>query len=259
MKFFRIARKISVVFAVAALAFCTVPAFAAKEKAAANAETLPATCIPTSREDVKWWKERNDKFNAIAQERSAKILFLGDSITHLWEGGNAQKWMDGTKAWEKYFEPLDALAFGISGDKTENVIWRIDNGNLSGKMNPKLIVLMIGTNNWQNKPEDTALGIKTILDRIKKVQPKAKVLLLAIFPRGADKNDPKRLKNNEVNKIIKKFADNKRVFWADIGNKFLEKDGTLPKTVMPDLLHPNGDGYEIWAKAILKDVKRLAK
>lgn len=220
-------------------------------------ENVPTTCIPVSRENQAWWKTRNASFNIIAQSERAKatkIVFLGDSITHNWE-------IPGREFWEKYFAPLDAVNFGISGDKTENILWRIRSGNFSGKMNPKLIVLMIGTNNWRDEASATARGVKQILEELKKSEPQAKILLLAIFPRGADKNDAGRQKNEAVNAIIKNYADNRRVFWQDINDVFLSKDAaqTLPRSLMPDLLHPSAEGHRLWAEAILSNVKKLSK
>jgi beta-glucosidase len=115
---------------------------------------------------------------------------------------------------------------------------------------------MIGTNNTGHRPlekespEDTVAGIKAILDRLGEKAPNSKVLLLAIFPRGATSADQARVRNEKVNAAIEKFADNKRVFWMNINDKLLEPDGTLSKEIMPDLLHPNAKGYEIWAEAI---------
>lgn len=223
----------------------TIPAVAASE---------PSTCVPVSRDSIPWWKERNASFNALAQARNAKIVFLGDSITHNWE-------KPGKAIWEKTFAPMDAVNFGCSGDKTEHVLWRIENGNFSGKMNPELIVLMIGTNNWNDDAKATAQGIKKILDALKKSEPQAKILLLAIFPRGATKDDAKRKTNEKVNAQIKKYADGRRVFWQDINAVFLEKDAekTLPRSVMPDLLHPNTEGHQRWADAVLPTIRKLVK
>lgn len=220
----------------------------------AQAEKEPKTCVPASRENQEWWKTRNNAFNVIAKNRNAKIVFLGDSITHNWE-------IPGRESWEKHFAPLDAVNFGISGDKTENVLWRIESGNFSGKMNPKLIVLMIGTNNWRDEPGATAQGVKKILKVLQKSEPQAKILLLAVFPRGANKDDAARKKNDLVNAEIEKYADGKRVFWMNINDIFLEKDDarTLPKSVMPDLLHPNAEGHRRWAEAVLPTVKKLSK
>ena len=242
------------IFAVCPLAGTSV--FAAAEKAE---QKVPATCIPASRENLGWWKNMNDSFNAIARERNAKIVFLGDSITDLWRRAPSAR--GGKAIWNAQIEPLGAVNFGISGDKTENILWRLDSGNLSGKMSPKLVVLMIGTNNWKNRPEDTASGVKAILEKIRAAHPKTKVLLLAVFPRGADKNDARRQTNEKLNGMIEKFADNRSVYWLNINKVFLEKDEaeTLPRTVMPDLLHPNEEGYRRWADAILPTLKRLSR
>lgn len=233
------------------------PAFAAEKES--PQKNLPETCVPAGREHIGWWKQMNDSFNATANERNAKIVFLGDSITDLWRRPAKQR--GGKEIWDAEIAPLNAVNFGISGDKTQNILWRLDSGNLSGKMSPKLIVLMIGTNNWQNAPEDTAKGVKTILEKIQVLHPKTKILLHAVFPRGADNTDAKRQTNEKLNKIIKKFADNRRVFWLDINKVFVEKDKaeTLPRSVMPDLLHPNAEGYRRWADAVLPTVKRLAR
>lgn len=238
-------------FAAITLAFAGIAVLAS---APATAAELPSTCVPVSRDSIPWWKERNAAFNATAQARNAKIVFLGDSITHNWE-------KPGKATWEKFFEPLDAVNFGCSGDRTEHVLWRIENGNFAGKMNPKLIVLMIGTNNWNDPAEATAQGVKKILAALKKSEPQAKILLLAIFPRGATKVDAKRQKNEAVNALIKKYADGRRVFWKDINAVFLEKDKaeTLPRSVMPDLLHPNAEGHRRWAEAVLPTVKKLSR
>jgi lysophospholipase L1-like esterase len=211
-------------------------------------------------------EKRHESFNEIAKKGEAQLVFLGDSITHGWDG-------KGKTIWEQTWAPLKAANFGIGGDRTEHVLWRIDHGNFDG-IKPKEIVLMIGTNNTghQGRPQkeldgavyecnaqQTAEGIKAIIARLQQKCPEAKVLLLAIFPRGANKDDKFRQQNEATNAIVKGFADNKSVFFLDIGDKFLEPDGTLPKSVMPDLLHPNEKGYQIWSDAIEAKVKELLK
>ena len=209
-------------------------------------------------------EKQHQSFNEISKEGKAEVVFLGDSITAGWAGR-------GKEAWETYFEPLGAVNFGIGGDRTEHILWRLDNGNYDG-LKPKLTVLMIGTNNtghegramkehggavYTSSAEDTAKGIAAILKRFEEKQPEMKVLLLAIFPRGADQSDAKRKKNEAINEIISGFADNERVFFLNINESFLEEDGTLSKEIMPDLLHLSNAGYEIWAKAIEGKVKAL--
>ncbi len=197
------------------------------------------------------WMKRHEKFNEIAKKGEAELVFFGDSITQGWEGGGAKK------VWEKHYGNRKAANFGIGGDRTQHLLWRIDNGNFDG-IKPKLVVLMIGTNNSNSdKPEMIADGVKAILDRLAKKVPDTKVLVLGIFPRGKDNDDRLRKVNAAATEIFKKAADDKRVFFLDIGAKFLKEDGTLEKEIMPDLLHLSGKGYEIWAESIEAKVKEL--
>jgi lysophospholipase L1-like esterase len=211
-------------------------------------------------------EKRHESFNEISKKGEAELVFLGDSITHGWEG-------KGKAVWEKTWAPLKAANFGIGGDRTEHVLWRLEHGNFDG-LKPKEIVLMIGTNNtghqgrpqkeldgavYQCTAQQTADGVKAIVAKLKEKCPGAKILVLAIFPRGATPADKFRQQNEETNAIIKNLADNKTVFFLDINAKFLEADGTLSKDIMPDLLHPNEKGYEIWAEAIAPKVKELLK
>jgi lysophospholipase L1-like esterase len=229
------------------------------------AETAKNLAINPKPRDAGWMK-RHESFNAISKKGEAQLVFLGDSITQGWEG-------NGKEVWAKTWAPLKAANFGIGGDRTEHVIWRLQNGNFDG-IKPKLVVLMIGTNNTghQGRPtaehggvayvssvEQTAEGVKMILDILGKNLPEAKVLMLGIFPRGATKEDAMRKQNVATNNLISGFADNKRVFYMDIGNTFLQPDGTLPKEIMPDLLHLSAQGYQMWADAIEGKVKELMK
>lgn len=211
-------------------------------------------------------EKRHESFNEISKKGEAELVFLGDSITHFWES-------KGKAVWEKYWAPLKAANFGISGDRTEHVLWRLEHGNYDG-LKPKLTVLMIGTNNtghqgrsqkeldgavYQCTAEQTAEGVKQIVETLKKKCPGMKILILGIFPRGADNNDKFRQQNVATNVMISKLADGSTVFFEDIGQKFLTPDGVLSKEIMPDLLHPNEKGYEIWAEAIEGKVKELLK
>jgi beta-glucosidase len=118
---------------------------------------------------------------------------------------------------------------------------------------PKVAVLMFGTNNTGHRQEDpktTAAGIKRNIEELQKRLPDTKILLLAIFPRGEKPDDKLRQINDKINTIIAGFADNQKVFFANLNQAFLQPDGTLSRDIMPDLLHPNEKGYEIWAKAM---------
>ncbi len=195
---------------------------------------------------------RHDRFNATSKEGKATLVFLGDSITQSWEGG-------GKVVWDRYYANRNAANFGVSGDRTENVLWRLDNGNFDG-LSPKLIVVMIGTNNTGHRKDpaaETAAGVAAILDRLKAKCPKSKILLLAIFPRGETKTDELRVINDETNRLIRTLADGKRVVWKDVSDKFLDASGAMKKDLMPDLLHPNTQGYEVWAAAMEPEIRRL--
>lgn len=196
--------------------------------------------------------QRHERFNAISKEGKAKLVFLGDSITQGWEGA-------GKAAWDEHFAPLGAANFGIGGDRTEHVLWRLDHGNFDG-LSPALIVVMIGTNNAgarRDPPADTAAGIRAIVERLRAKCPASKILLLGIFPRGDKADDVFRRLNDEVNALIAPIADGERVFYKDIGAVFTDASGTPRKDLMPDWLHLSPEGYQRWAGAIQADVTRL--
>jgi len=250
--------------------------------------------------------KRHEKINDRAKQGDVDLLFIGDSITDGWQGG-------GKEVWQKYYGNRKAMNAGIGGDRTQHVIWRLDNGNIDN-IHPKLAVLMIGTNNSNgndNTAEEIGEGITTIVKRLRDKLPETKVLILAIFPRGpvsdaqlekvatqnikrrieqaekaaaasgktaSSEDDKKKMedaelpgekakvlentkaqrkKNADASAIAAKLADNKMVFFLDINDKFLKPDGELPNDIMPDLLHPNPKGYEIWAEAIEPKVAEL--
>jgi beta-glucosidase len=146
---------------------------------------------------------------------------------------------------------------GFSGDRTEHVLWRLEHGEIDG-LTPKLAMIMIGTNNsGSNTPEDIAEGVKAIVCKLRSQLPDMKILLLGVFPRGADDEDRLRQVNAKTNEIIAKLADGKNVVYLDIGPKFLGPRGTLSKEIMPDRLHPNRRGYQIWAEAVEPTVAKL--
>jgi lysophospholipase L1-like esterase len=207
------------------------------------------TAVVPAPKDVK----RHEGFLEIAKKGNVDVLFLGDSITDGWRGS-------GKQVWEKNYAPLKAANFGIGGDRTQHVLWRLRNGELDG-INPKVAVLMIGTNNLGgNTDEQIAEGVKTIVEEIHKQKPETKVLLLGIFPRGASAKDPARTKIKEINEMISKLDDGgKHVKYLDIGDKFLDGEGNLSKDIMPDYLHPNAKGYEIWAEATDPTLKQMLK
>ena len=221
----------------------------AQESKKENSATKPA---PRD----KNWEKRHETFVGIAKRGNVDLLFLGDSITDAW-GGEGHGTNGGHKIFTSKFVPMKAANFGIGGDRTQHVIWRLQNGELNG-IKPKVVQLMIGTNNsngTDNTAEEIADGVKGIIEEIKKKSPSTKVLLLAVFPRNTGKDDAAKKiqkdKIDKVNSIISKLDDGgKSVKFLDIGSKFKDASGALPKELMPDQLHLSEKGYEIWANAV---------
>jgi len=200
---------------------------------------------------MDWWAARHEGVKARVQQGDVDLLMIGDSITHGWDGG-------GKALWEKYYAPRKAVNMGFSGDRTQHVLWRLDHGEIDG-ISPKLAVIMIGTNNSNgedNTAEEIADGIKAICAKLRAELPQMKILILAIFPR-APQPCPQREKNAKASELASKIADGKMIHYLDINAKFLEPDGTLPKEIMPDFLHPNTKGYQIWAEAMEPKIAEL--
>ncbi|MBU4459785.1 MAG: acetylglucosamine-6-sulfatase [Verrucomicrobia bacterium] len=211
---------------------------------AVGSAQVPATTT-TDRLNEAWWKTRHEAKYAEVVKGGYDLVFLGDSITQGWEGS-------GKTTWAKYYAHRKALNIGYSGDRTEHVLWRLENGEIEG-LSPKLVVIMLGTNNTGHRkdpPEQTAAGMRMILDLLKEKMPTAKFLLLAVFPREEKPDGALRRINDGVNAIYKTLADGDRVTYMDINAGMLDPDGTLTREIMPDLLHPKEKGYGIWAAAM---------
>jgi len=209
--------------------------------------------MPAAPKKGDWKMKRHEEMNQKAQSQSHDLIFIGDSITQGWEG-------KGQGVWNKYYGKRKTLNLGISGDRTEQVIWRLNHGNLAKQKKAKAAVVMIGTNNTghsQQDPSETADGIGRIISTIRARCPETKILLLGVFPRGAQANDTLRQINVAINEHISKFHNGKRIHYLDISEKFLAKDGSLPREIMPDLLHLSEKGYEIWAEAIEPKLKEF--
>jgi lysophospholipase L1-like esterase len=205
------------------------------------------------------WVKRHEGFVQEAQKGGIDLLFLGDSITDFWR-------YRGSNVWNQYYAPRHAANFGISGDRTQHVLWRIDHGELDG-IHPKVVVLMIGTNNTgkerdrqtpRNTVPETVAGVRAVVNDVRARLPDSRILLLAVFPRGT-LDDPQRAQVALVNTLIAKLDDGRMVKFLDIGPGFLDFDGTLPRSLMPDLLHPNAQGYRIWAEAMEPTLDAMLK
>lgn len=201
---------------------------------------------------IDWWMARHESKGTEEGRETAKLLLLGDSITHGWES-------TGKFVWDTYFQDLKSFNLGFSGDRTENVLWRIEHDALEG-ISPDLTVLMIGTNNTghrQDSPECTASGIERILDQLLNRLPDSQILLLAIFPRGHEPDHELRMLNNNINNFIAQFGAKPGVHFLDINEIFLTDDGYLTEEIMPDMLHPNEAGYQLWAEKIKPVINEL--
>jgi lysophospholipase L1-like esterase len=216
-------------------------------------QRVASAVTPVERQDP-WWVELHQSFVQRASKGDVDVLFVGDSITRNWAGPN------GKDAWDKLFAPLKAVNFGIRSDQTGHVLWRLTEGKELGGIQPKVVVLLIGTNNMaDHTARQIADGITAIVGELNAQRPQARVLLLGIFPRGEKATDPFRAKIKDVNQRIAKLDDGKQVRYLDIGDKFLDKDGTISKDIMPDFLHLSKKGYELWADAITPTLQEMLK
>ena len=207
------------------------------------------TLIPASRESDPACAVKHATF--VEETKSnPDLIFLGDSITELWS-------VIGKDAWAKHYGSMKAAEFGVSADRVQNVLWRVENGEVD---RPKVVVLLVGTNNiWDNPGTQIAAGIAAIIQVIQKRSPKTKFLLLGVFPRGEKPGTGERDNVAKMNVEIAKLDDQKTVFYLDIGSKFLEPDGTISKDMLGDFIHPTPKGYEIWAEAIQDELDALMK
>ena len=179
------------------------------------------------------------------------LEFIGDSITQGWESA-------GKNVWTNYYGQRRCLNFGVSGDRTQHVLWRFENGQLDG-VKAKVAIVMIGTNNSNkddNTEDDILAGVTAIVNQIRTRQPATRILLLGIFPR-AKAFSPQRGKILQINQALAKLADHDHIYYLDFGSKLIEKDGSISKDIMPDALHPNAAGYKIWADAMEPKLKHL--
>ena len=196
---------------------------------------------------------------AVAQKGDIDVLFMGDSITDWWRNTGRPDVVNppnaGKAVFDRYFGEWKVANFGIAGDTTQGVLYRLRDGEGQG-FQPKAIMLMIGTNNaGPCTTTEIAEGVGAVVLELKKDFPTAKILLLGIFPRGSP-GDPVRKIVLDVNPIISRLHDGKTVFYLDIGDKFLDANGVIAPDIMADRLHPTEKGYAIWAEAV-KD--RLAE
>ncbi len=200
---------------------------------------------------VSAWDKMHAEDTIVAQYDTVDLLFAGDSITAGWD------W----NIWQQNFAPLKAANFGIGGDHTGNLLWRLQHGAI-GNIQPKLIVLLIGVNNFghlNESPEQVAAGVTKVVNQLQLAWPNSKILLNAVFPFEQAVNSPKRKQVQALNKLIAKLGDNKKVFFKDYSKLMLQKDGSISPDIMADFLHPTTKGYQVWADAMTPDILELMK
>jgi lysophospholipase L1-like esterase len=215
------------------------------------AQSVESAIIPVPREGRH--HDRYLMLNERAQSHQGELdlLFVGDSITQGWEGA-------GKEFWERFYGHRRAVNIGIGGDRTQHVLWRLENGNIEG-LSPKVTVVMIGTNNSglnRNSTPEVLEGVTAVVHRIREKLPETKILLLAIFPRGREFNE-QRGRILQVNQALRKLEDGERIHFLDIGHIFLQPDGSLSEEIMPDALHLSPAGYQLWAEAMEPTLQKL--
>lgn len=226
----------------------------AKADAHPNTATIPvpqrtADGLPQSA--VTAYLKEHAAYADLAKAGGIDVLFLGDSITDGWHSV-------GHAVWDQYYGSLKAANFGIGYDRTQHVLWRLQNGEGQG-FSPKVVVLLIGTNNvGVNTNAEAAAGVAAVVGELRKDFPASKILLMGIFPRG-NPTDPARRQVADINQISARLNDGQHVFYLDISAKFLDADGNMLPGVMKDApkLHPSAAGYTIWAEAIKEPLANL--
>lgn len=234
---------------------------AAESRRIALQTSVNTAVIPTGKleKDGYGWEERHEAIMKIKAEIDPEIVLIGDSITHFWGGQpDAGKMGNrGTESWQSLFGQRRVLNLGFGWDRTQNVLKRLELGELDG-LKPKAIIIHIGTNNLaqtvnarSNTPEEIAAGITAIVEKAKATCPTAQIILMGIFPRGLTPMDSKRPLLRDINsRLAAGIAKHPGVTFLDITDKWLSPLGLISRDIMPDTLHPNQKGYAIWADAL---------
>ena len=249
--------------ALAACALATLPllALGAPDQASAPlAASTPAavgtTAMPRQIEyhwmSVARWHEMAEAQQARAAEGNLDLLVVGDSNTEGWKEPH----------WSATFGQYHPGNFGIGGDHTGNLLWRMQQLGTVRTLHPTAVVLLIGVNNLNLIPEtpaQTAAGIAAVVASLRTSFPDAKILLNAVFPEGQLAGDPKRAAVIELNRLAAALGDERHVFFRDYGARFLSPNGDIAPEIMADFLHLTPAGYQIWSDAMAPDLRALMR
>lgn len=211
---------------------------------------------PKLEDDSYDWYARHEAVLKLQDQLHPEVVLIGDSITHFWAGPPEAQRQSGAESWRQLFGKRPVLNMGFGWDRTQNVLWRLEHGELNG-LHPQWIVLNIGTNNFSgtaharaNTPAEVAEAIGVICERLHAKSPASKIIIMGVFPRGQKPDDPFRAQIVQLNALLPKVANSHGATFLDIGDHFLAPDGTIPAELMFDFCHPAERGYSIWANAL---------
>jgi len=224
-----------------------------------NTAIIPVTKLEN---DFYDWHQRHNEVKDLIKKQPVDLIFIGDSITHMFGGVPKSRIARGTETWEQYYGKRNVLNLGFGWDRTQNVLWRLKNGELDG-VAPKVAVILIGTNNLtgtknarRNTPAEIAEGVKAICQTLHGKAPKCKILLLGVLPRS-----PNRFVKpiQEINKLLAEFDKEDYITFLSMNDPFAAANGLPKKELMQDSVHPNAKGYQIWAKTMEPVLSKLLK
>lgn len=220
--------------------------------------------VPKLEEDSYDWWARHKEILDIGIAVNPEIVLIGDSITHFWSGQPKAAIANGPKAWDSVFENYSVLNLGFGWDRTQNVLWRLEHGELDG-LHPRIVIINIGTNNTsqttnarQNTSAEIAEGVLAVCNMVRSKLPNAKIILMGVFPREEKPDHPRRFQIAEINRLISEFGKMPDITFLDIGSSLIESDGTISKDIMFDFCHPTQKGYQIWADALNPLIKPIS-
>ena len=225
------------------------------------AENNAVVPVEKLEKDFYDWHERHEQVKKKASSQNHDLIFIGDSITHMFGGLPKSNKILGQEVWDKYYKGRNAMNMGFGWDRTQNVLWRLNNGEFKNQ-SPKVCVILIGTNNLSgtkncraNSVEEVVEGITAVCEKVHSLSPSTKVLLLGILPRRG----PKFELIKKINTKLKKLNEKDYISFLDMTEKFIGVDGSYKKELFADGVHPNNKGYQVWAETMEPVLEKLLK